>query len=428
MTNKKQIAPSLEDLSHAQVESSRFFGFTNASGKVLSLLSFATLGGGAIGVAQGLGYMGPVLGASLSFTGGLATLGVSVTSALIGYWLGNFDDKRIKVHNSRAAQAFQVARGSTYERIENGFIRALSNLPEYSPADNSLPYDALGHAVMMTDEKIEKLPPHVRVDVYRTQMDIELYKQRKLTSHNTVEGQEFEKKTFERPTMIEKATEYKRCRDYIRQCIADGTLVATPIGARPSKVPESSKKAHGDGADDYLLADVAVDALDALGRGLRHGPSHGAGGSIFRSGGGGDFGGGGASGSWSAAAAQNANVVSGAAQQGRAFLAGGVGSGMDTPAAASSVSDFDLGSISGSGGGSSGGFDLPDVDSDAAPLLLVVAGVAAVLAACAASGASLWKNFVSNADVPALGNVHLSLITKSLASAEKDIRNMYKPT
>lgn len=427
MTNKEQIAPSLEDLSHAQVESSRFFGFTNASGKVLSLLSFATLGGGAVGVAQGLGYMGPVLGASLSFTGGLATLGVSVGSALIGYWLGNFDDKRIKAHNSRASQAFQTARGSVYDKIENGFIRALSEVPEYSPAVNSLPYDALGHAVMMTDEKIEKLPPHVRIDVYRTQMDIELYKQKKLTSHNTVEGRAFEEKTFKRPTMIEKATEYKRCRDYIRQCLLDGTLVATPIGAYPAKAPEKSNQAHDDGADDYLLADVAVDALDALGRGLRHVPIRG-GGSVFRSGGGGDFGGGGASSSWGAAVAQNANVASGAAQQGRAFLTGGIGADMDASAATSSLSNLDFGSISGGGGGSSGGFDMPDVDSDAAPLIMVVAGVAAVLAACAASGASLWKNFVSNADVPALGDVHLSLITKSLASAEKDIRRMYKPS
>lgn len=427
MTNKKEIAPSLQDLSYAQVESSRFFGFTNTSGKVLSLLSFVTLLGGAAGVAQGLGYMGPVLGTSLSFTGGLVTLGASVTAALVGYWLGNFDDKKIKAHNSRVGRAFSSARHTKYESIENGFIQALSNVQEYDPAKNSLPYDALGHAVMMSDDKIDKLPPHVRIDVYRTQMDIELYRHRQLTSHRTVEGRAFEEKTFRRPTMIEKATEYKRCRDFIRAAIASNTLVATPVGSRPDRAPENARRVRNDD-DDLLLADVALDALDVLGRGLRNAPRTGGGG--FRSGGGGDFGGAGASGSWNTLASpQVTNVASGAVSQGRAFLTGGMGSGMDASAAGRDLGNFDFGSVSSGSSSSSGSsdFEMPDLGDDPR-VVLVIAGVAAVVAACAASGAYLWKNFISKADAPTLNGVHVPMISHALATAEKDIRRMYKPS
>lgn len=422
MTDKKPIAPSLQDLSHAQVESSHLFGFTNVSGKALALLSLTSLSGGAAGVAQGLGYLGPVLGLSLTFPAGLTVLGASVVTGLLGYWLGNFDDKRIKEHNSRASHAFNSARGTVYERIEKGFLKALAKV-EYDPKKNSLPYDALGYAVLLTDEKIGTLPPHVQLDIYRTQLDLELYKHRRLTSHRTVEGRGFEEAAMvDDATMDDKAAAYKRCRDFIRAAILNGTLSTTPVSGRSSS--KAGKNFHGDGGAD--LTDVTGDVLEALLRTSRRGLPGGG----FKPGGG-TYGGGGASGSWKFDAPHaNSSLGTTQSMQGQAFLASGLGpgdGGFYAPPTTGSGFDFDAGSLGSSGGSSN--FDFGDVDlgEDGAPVLLVIAGIAAVVAASTVAGFSVWKNYISNADTPALGDVHLPMITKSLASAEKDIRRMYTP-
>lgn len=430
MSEKEPVAPSLEDLSYVHVEGSRFFGLTNVTGKILSLASFTTLAMGSTGLAQGLGYLGRIAGMSLSLGAGFALTGASVVTGLIGYWMGNFDDKRIKKHNERAAGAFAAARGTMYQKIENGFIQALSKI-EYDPGKNSLPHDALGHAVLFSDDKIAKLPPHIQVDVYRTQIDLELFRHRRIISGATVEGAEFESRTMvDGNSMNERALAYKRCRDHIRDSLRKGTLVCTPLGGKNEKPePEGSGFTSGDGT----AGDVADDFLDGLGRSLRH-LSGGSSGGGFK-GGGGNFGGGGAGGSWGDAVRTGGNAVSvsGRSAQPQPFIVPGLmGAGNDISPAGAGMSDsFNFGSVSGSGSGGGSGpdfdLDLGDMDEDAAKILLPLAAAAAVIAAASVSVFSLWKNYVSRADKPVLGHVPLPMISKSLASVEKDVRMMYNP-
>lgn len=430
MTDKEPVAPSLEDLSYVHVEGSRFFGLTNVSGKILSMMSFATLVAGGTVLAQGLGYLGRVAGMGLSLGSGFALTGASVVTGLIGYWMGNFDDKRIKKHNERAAGAFAAARGTMYQKIENGFIQALSKV-EYDPGKNSLPHDALGHAVLFSDDKIAKLPPHIQVDVYRTQLDLELFRHRRIISGATVEGVEFEGRTMvDGNSMNERAAAYKRCRDHIRDSLQKGTLVCTPIDEERKK-----QEAGGSGFADNAVdaGDVAGDLLDDLARSLRHLPGGSSGGGF--KGGGGNFGGGGAGSSWGDGFRTGGNAVSGSVRssQPQPFIVPGLmGTGNDISPASAGMSDsFNFGSVSGSGGGGGSGpdfdLDLGDMDEDAAKILLPLAAAAAVIAAASVSVFSLWKNYVSRADKPVLGHVPLPMISKSLASVEKDVRLMYKP-
>ncbi len=432
MSNKTQLAPTLEDLSYAQIESSRLFGFTNISGKMLSVFSLSSLVGGAAGVAQGLGYMAPVAGISLTFPAGLGVLAASVVTGLVGYWLGNFDDKKIRAHNSMG-RSFNAARDTMYKKVENGLIEALSDV-KYDPAQNTLPYDVLGYAVLLTDRQIEDLPAHIQLDVYRTQLDLVLYKAKGLTSGNTVEGKEFEAETMTADKPMEtRALEYKRCRSFIRQAIEKGTLTITPLTENEKKntASPSSGGAYQSNDGNSEFSDAVSDVLDDLARvRWRTGRA-----SKPWSGGGGEFGGGGAGGSWSREVSKSLPGSAPPAQVPVFFPTGSLDTSIGGSSAASAgagLPDFDPGSSAfdtGSGGGSSG-FDLSDVevDKDSAGPLLVLAGIAAVLAAAAVSGFSLWKNFISRAEAPKLGNVPLPLITKSLASAEKDVRRMYTPS
>lgn len=386
MTDPQPIAPSLEDLSRANVENSRFFGYTDASGKVLALLSLGTLVSGATGLAQGLGYLGPILGLSLPLGVGFAVVGASIVAGLAGYWLGNFDDKHIKEHNQRANASRRVVR----ETIEQKFVDALAKV-EYEPSRHSLPYDALGYAVMLPDDKIASLPDHVRLDIYRTQLDLELYTHKQLTCRNAVEGERLARAVKALSTTKQQADAYKVIRDEVRVNISEGKLTLTPI--TEDKKPQRTKE-ESNSTDDEVTYTIAEALADMSRAGGRYSRSSSSSPDIFQ-GGSGKFGGGGASGSWGVAA---------------------------VPANNGSMSaDF-------SSAARGGGFDfkMPDMDGEAAKGLVIVAAVAAAVAAIIVTGCSLWKNFPNRAEKPAFGNVHLPLITKSLASAEKNICAMYK--
>ncbi|HTK84386.1 MAG TPA: hypothetical protein VL625_04810 [Patescibacteria group bacterium] len=398
MKDRAEVAPSLEDLSYAQVESSYLFGFTNMSGKAMALISLATLIPGAVGVAQGMEWIGPVLGMSTNFWTGLALTGISSVAGLTGYWLGNFDDKKIRAYNEQASYSVHsYARGKVYDRVERGLVETLSAV-EYDPQKKHLPYDALGYAVLLADDKIADLPAHVQVDIYRTQLDLELYKYKQLVSAHTREGLALEAKIMGADVPMEKkAEEYRQGRDRVRAGLKNNTLTITPV-----------TQAHYDEGGSRLTGnDTSDDWLWMRGRGgyyrggFSGGGSGGSGG--FNGFGGGRSGGGGASGSWDDAPGF-APVLSGSGSSGSS------------------------GGSSGSGKKSGGG-DLGKAAGGGLGLLIKFAGVAAVIAATAVTAFSLRKNFFTEADKPVLAEgVRVPMLAKSLATAEKDIRRMYAPS
>jgi uncharacterized membrane protein YgcG len=409
MSDRDFVAPSLDDLAYAQVKNSRLFGLTNLSGKALALSALGAFGTGVTGTAQLLGWVGAVGGVTLTFPVSLGFLGGSVVAAAVSYWLGNYDDRHIEAHNQRhsgLASSFHNARQTDYNRIQNQFIEALRHITAYDPREKMLPYDVLGHAVLLDDSHIQKLPPHVQIDILRTQLDLELFRAKRVISDQTHEGRDFEAMVFDNESlaMEERAKAYFHCRDHIRRSLTDGTLRITRI---------DDDRADGEGRSSDVSENTAdfMEAVgDALSSVLRRSGSRSGSGSSWTPGGG-SFGGGGASGEWGAVTSSlntTSTNFSSVATARPAFV----------PAPSSS------------GGESSSGLDLGlgdlDMDEDTFKALPAIILIGAAVVAVGANAASMYKNFISKAPKPVLLGVDTPLITQSLRSADKEIRQMYK--
>lgn len=432
MTRDTKETLTLDELRYVRVQDSHLFGLTNISGKVVTGLAAVALGSGTLGVAQALGYAGAVAGLTLSLP---VTIGAAVGSfgaALAAYWLGNFDDKRIDAHNSSVRRAFHRARGDEYNRIENDFVKALQHVPE----DKTLFADTLGHAVHLKDRQIATLPPHLQVQVYRTQADLELYKHTSLTTANIVETQDFHVWLSEaNPTLEEQAKGYRDARNDIRKAVENGTLSVTELDAGSYISAPEKYEPMMDKESDNSFGDFIDGALDDLSRASRRNSNSGSSAGWSNPWvGGGSSSGGGRQGS--VGTRSHGGFKTGGGFGGEGFQTGGsipaapvfvTGGGFGGESSGGSgFGDF-IGSLADSGGGGGGGGGSSRNSKGAAEALMIGVAIAAASAAFIATGAAVWKNFIDQTPKPDIGGVQLPVLTKALASSRAEIQQMYAP-
>jgi len=433
---KPEVAPTLDDLALANVEHSKLFGLTNVSGKIATLAALGGLVVGTTGVLQAFGVIGAVAGATIGLPLTIGVAAGTIAAGLGAYWLGNFDDKRIRAFNE---SAFGSARRNYYDDIESRFVDALSTV-QYEPFAKTLPHDALGYAVFLSDDKIAKLPAHIQLDVYRTQSDLMLYNHSKLTSRGIVEARAFEDdlKNDSTKTIEEKAEAYRKCRNSISAAIDEGTLQMTPYSKadeiRSDVGADFSDAASGSSSsDDNAIGEFFDDLADSFARSARRSRGSSSSGSSYAPWGG--FSGGASSSS------SGHTGSSGTRSHGGFFTGGGFGGegGFKTGGAMpvpiiinngggnSSGGGFDLGGLF-DGGGSSSGSRSSGSSKGAGEAILLAAAVAAASAAYIVTGFAVWKNFISRPEDPEFEGLKIPALSASLRSARKQVEHMYAPS
>ena len=389
MPPRKPVASDLDDLSYATVAGSRFFGLTNVTGKVLAALSLVSLGVMIFVGAQFVWGPGDIAAA---LPMGIGAFVVSMTSGLAGYWFGNFDDRTIIHHNARVRRPFKAGHAKIYEGIEDKFVKSLARV-DYDPFEKSLPYDALGHAVHLPDDKIDLLPAHIQLDIYRTQADLEFFIHAGLTSCRTREGKsEVDEIVNSLKPLEDMASAYKDFRDRAAEDLIESGVEFTPL--HPERPPGRRSWLGRLGG---IIADYEPSGDIYIPRGRWRLSGSGAGGSTG-SFGGGDFGSGGGIG-------------------GGGFTTGGVMEG--------SGGSFSTGGGFGAPSGRSDNRGAGDALKGAGAALVIIIAAALIAAATVVVARALKKNFWDKAEKPAFGDVHIAYLAHSLKSSESKIRRMY---
>jgi hypothetical protein len=419
------VAPSLEDLAYAHVKNSHFFGLTNLSGKALTFMAMGALALG-VGVVGSAGFNAGniMVGLLQTWPIALAAWGASLGGGLAGWWVGGYDDRVIDEHNDNSYPA--SSRRQVEAHLQDTFMKAISKA-DFDPSRKTMPYDALGHAVLLSDEQIEKLPAHIQFDVYRTQMDLDLYRYTNLCSHQIFEAMVYEARVLAKDApMQEKALIYRENRDAVRKLLDEGALEYTPI------VQDGPKKSWGDRLSEFMDAagESIADSNSFNNNSFDFGSGWGRGRSSNSSGGGSIFGGGASSSSsptsgsigGSFGGSRDGFKTGGAIASGGFVIGGGFGSDAN-----GNYASFSGGGSVNRRNDSGGGFKADGIklDGSAAQGLVIVAGAAAVCAAAIATGFSIHKNFFAKADEPKVDGVRMSYLSNALPSREGEIRQMY---
>lgn len=431
---RETVAPSLEDLAYAHVKHSQFFGLTNLSGKALTFIAMGALavGVGVVGSA-GMNAGNIMVGLLQTWPIALGAWGASLGGGLAGWWVGGYDDRAIDDHNDISYDSSPRRKVET--QLQNTFLKAISKA-EFDPAKMTMPYDALGHAVLLKDDQIETLPAHIQFDIYRTQMDLDLYRYTNLCSHQIFEAMVYEARVFAKDIpMEEKAQLYRENRDAVRKLLEEGTLEFTPIAQDGPKKSWSERLSEFTAAAGDAFADANnSSSYGSNNNGFDFGSGWGRSRSSNSNGGGSIFGGGSSTSSSSSPAPGSIGGSFGGSRDG--FKTGGeiASGGFVTGGGFGSDANGNYASFSGGGSGNrksdsggGGGFksDGIKLDGSAAQALVIVAGVAAVCAAAIATGFSIHKNFFAKADEPFVDGVRMSYLSNALPSREGHIREMY---
>jgi|GEM_PF-6873519 len=439
---KKPIANDLLDLSRAKVHQSHLFAVTNVSAGVLTAaaVTLTVVGTTMTGIGGVQIWQDAVTDSTIpTLMTGIGGAVGGILLALPAQWLATYDDNIIEEHNQRGLRArFRSTAGKKYEQAQELLVEALREV-DYNPHTARLPSDALGYLAIMPDKLLAKLPPHIRMDAYRTQADLILSKYSGMCSHECVEGVMIEEQVIaEGLSMEDKAERYREMRNYVHAKSADATLEVTPL-------PEHMRGRHVDEKRGYGFKEFMDDMLDGMARSSssssrrRHDDD---GVIIFW----GNNGGGGSSSGSTSGNLGNGRIgdigsrnyggfKTGGGFGGEGFITGGGIAAAPIPMPTPIVDSGAVGSgdmlgglmdsFGGSGGSSSRSNSSSKNDGAAAILLLVVAAVAIGVAVAVVSGA-VHKSYFKRAATPRLNGVDLPWVSQSLKSIKGEVDKMYK--
>lgn len=375
---QSEFGPAPADMSCVHVRNSHMFGLSNVAGSLLTGAGVASLALVTTGMLKGVGFMAALgIPFSLPIAAGLAVFAFG--AGLTGYWAGNRDDRLINKWNEYIDTVQTEKTNRMLDSLEHRFMTALGKA-EYDPNKASLPLDALGAAVMLPDSQIMKLPPHVRLDIYRTQSDLALYKAEKLGASNDKLARATDERVLNdrSATIIEKADYFRQRRDAVYKLTTQGRL-SRLFGEKSVAVLPPTAPAYEMGK--------GLSQRDSL-----HQQSYDSGHS---------------SGYWNG------------------FIIGqSIGRGSSSSAHSATYTN----SAAIAAGSSSSSNNNNSSSSSSSPAAGQAAGQAAVLALAAAAyiavGFAVYRNWMTSAPKPKELTIP---VTAKLPSAEGDLRNMYRP-